>query len=193
MINYINRIRANREAMWWLRYACRWALVILALIVYTIVVSRVARGKAIEEYRGIVEETQRVQRLEIDQNAGNGYTLQLTSEAEALARVLYGVKDNDTDDLRTLCWCVINRVDNPAYPGSVEEVIEQPQQWMGYSPGNPVLENLYRIAYAEISAWRSGEHRPCSDEYVFMAWTPSDIVLRNEFTTGSGTLYWRYT
>jgi len=113
-------------------------------------------------------------------------------EAEALARVLYGVKDNSTDDLKTYTWCVLNRVDNPAFPSTIEEVIAQPQQWMAYSEDNPVLENLYAIAYDEIKLWQSGAHRPVSDEYVYMTWSPSDIVLRDAWKDGSGAHYWRY-
>lgn len=119
------------------------------------------------------------------------YTALLDSEADMLARVLYGVKDNSTDDLRTYCWCVLNRVDNRNYPATLSEVISQPGQWMRYSDDNPVVENLYRIAREELDRWHS-QRRPVSNEFVFMNWTEKEIVLRDNFRDGSGTHYWRW-
>jgi len=133
--------------------------------------------------RAAAEEAQRAAVAQIDQER---------VEAEMLARLLYGVKNNSTDDLYTMAWCVINRVDNPQFPSTVEAVINQPLQWMGYSADNPVLENLYRIADDVLTVWRSGGHRPVSDEYVYMSWSEYDIVLRDNFTEKGSTHYWRY-
>ena len=131
-------------------------------------------------------------RLAEEAVATDPYLKQLDLEAEQMARVLYGVKDNDDDDLRTYCWCVFNRVDNNSYPSTLEDVIAQPNQWMRYDPTNPVLEDLYQIAYEQLDAWYSNSHRPCSSEYIFMNWSPTDICLRDNFHEGSGTHYWRY-
>lgn len=120
------------------------------------------------------------------------YTLQLNAEAEMLARVLYGVRDNSTDDLKTLCWCAFNRVDNPAFPNTLAAVIDTPKQWMGYSAGNPVLESLYQIAREQLEAWHGDGHRPVANTFVFMSWAPDDICLRDQWTAGSGTKYWRF-
>lgn len=186
--------RENRRAMWWLKYAARWAVVVLAVIAYTLVIFRVAQRKALDTYRGWFDDY-RIERMAIDQaNAdADPYAAQLTAEAESLARVLYGVKDNDTDDLRTMCWCVFNRVDNAAFPNTLADVIAQPSQWMRYDPTNPVLENLYQIAREQVETWHGEGHRPCSADYVFMSWSASDICLRDVFAEGSGTHYWRYT
>lgn len=189
----IARLRANKAAQWWIRYVARWLVVILAVVAWSLAMVRVGQRKALLQYQAWMDEAQQVQRLEIDKNGGDpDYFTQLNAEAEQLARVLYGVRDNDTDDLRTMCWCVFNRVDNPAFPGTLEDVIAQPQQWMRYSEDSPVLENLYQIAADELDAWHT-LHRPCSSDYVFMSWTPSDICLRDAWAEGSGTHYWRYT
>ena len=179
---------------------------VLLFAVYTIIVCSLsahsARAKAIAETsaryeaqiaeetaereaaeRAAAEAAQRAAAVQIDQER---------AEAEMLARLLYGVKNNSTDDLYTMAWCVLNRVDNPAFPSTVEAVINQPLQWMGYSADNPVLENLYRIADDVLTVWRSGGHRPVSNEYVYMSWSESDIVLRDNFTESRATHYWRY-
>lgn len=186
-------IRKNKAAMWWLGYIGRWMIVVLALVAWSMVMVRVGQKKALAQYESWMEEY-RVERLAIDKaNAdADPYALQLNAEAEQLARVLYGVKDNDSEDMKTYCWCVFNRTDNPAFPNTLEEVIAQPQQWMRYDEDSPVLEDLYQIAREQLDAWHSDAHRPCSSDYVFMSWTPSDICLRDAWREGSGTHYWRY-
>lgn len=186
----IKRILQDRNKRWLVMWLAKWLILILALVAWSIFMARVGQKKALETYKGWVEEAALVQRLEIDRKGGGAETA--VAEAELLAKVLYGVKENDTDDLRTLCWCVFNRCDNPAFLNDLTEIINQPSQWMQYSPDNPVLENLYQIAREELDAWRSGAHRPCSYDFVFMNWSPSDICLRDAWREGSKTHYWRY-
>lgn len=113
-------------------------------------------------------------------------------QATALAKVLYGIKENSEQDLRTCLWCVFNRVDSPDYPDTIEEVVAQPLQWIGYSENSPVLDNLYRIACQELDAWQNGTTRPCGTEFVFMAWSPSRVVLRDTWDETAWTNKWRY-
>ena len=186
----------NKMARWALGMAGKYALVILAFVAYTILIARGAGAKAERRYEAWKEEWKAgyISEREAEARAAyeaDPYTIQLNAEADSLARVLYGVKDNDNDDLRTYCWCVFNRVDNKAYPNTLEEVIAQPNQWMRYDPGNPVLDSLYKLALEQLDAWHS-LRRPISSEYVFMSWTEKDIVLRDNFREGSGTRYWRY-
>lgn len=187
------RVRSNRRARKAFRLAGWIVLAALTLTAYTLCVGRLAQKKALETYAGWMEDY-RLERMAIDQmyEAADPYTVQLNAEANMLARVLYGVKDNDTDDLKTYCWCVFNRVDNPAFPSTIEEVVAQPQQWMRYDETSPILENLYQLAREQLDAWHTGERRPVGNEYVFMNWTPRDIVLRDNFKEGSATRYWRW-
>lgn len=121
---------------------------------------------------------------------------ELVIKAEKLAKVLYGFKNNDKSDLITACWCVFNRVDiktgEYAYLTSLEDVIAQPEQWMGYSDENPVIEDLYQIAYAQLEIWLSGGHRPVSSEYVFLVWSPGEIYLKTSLTGKNDTRTWHY-
>jgi hypothetical protein len=119
------------------------------------------------------------------------YQAQLDAEAQELARVLYGVRENSTDDLRTYCWCVFNRVDSPDFPETLDAVIGQPKQWMRYDPEAPVLDDLFKIARSELDAWHTGTTRPCGVEFVFMNWSPTEITLRDNWEDGSRTHYWR--
>ena len=77
---------------------------------------------------------------------------QIELEAEWIARVMYGMAkpDHKDSDLRAIVWCILNRVDNKAYPGEVQAVCQQKSQWMGYSDDNPVIAKLYDIALADL-------------------------------------------
>lgn len=186
-----NTVELRRK--WMLGMAVKYLLVILILVTLMIVAGRVGQKKALVIYNQQLE----ICREEYEQELAAFNALPLSEdrrrqeEAEMIARVLYGVKSNSTDDFRTLCWCIFNRVQNPLYPNTVSEVINQPEQWMLYDRSNPVLESLYTVAREELDKWYDGAHRPCSDEFVFMSWEPSEISLRDEFNTTSHTRYWR--
>lgn len=186
------RVKRNKTAYKAFRIAGVCLIVCLAIVAYTVVIYRVAAKQAVERYEVRLAEI-RAEEAEAERLAAEAdpYTLQLNAEAESLARVLYGVRDNDTDDLKTYCWCVFNRVDNSAFPSTVEDVIAQPNQWMRYDQTNPILEDLYQLAREQLDAWHSDSHRPVSSEYVFMSWSANDICLRDNFYEGSGTHYWR--
>jgi hypothetical protein len=191
----LREIKMPEKTRWVASMACKYALVLLGAVLYTLLVARGAEAKAARKYEAWQERW--VNEYITQQEAArlgmpvDPHEAQLDAEAQALARVLYGVKDNSTDDLRTYCWCVFNRVDSPDYADTLEEVIEQPSQWMRYDPENPVIENLYQLAREELEAWHNGATRPCSADFIYMTWSPMEIVLRNTWTNGSSTRYWR--
>ena len=188
-----SRIRSNRRLCWFIGLMGKYLLCGLVLLAWTIAAERYGQKQALETYRGWLEEYKIEQEeAAIAAYETDPYTIQLRQEAESLARVLYGVKDNSTDDLKTYCWCVFNRVDNTNYPDNLADVIAQPSQWMRYDPTNPILEPLYQIALEQLDAWHKDSHRPVSSEYVFMNWSRNDICLRDVFAEGSGTHYWRW-
>lgn len=188
------KVRTSTRTMKILRILACVAVFTLVLGVYTSAIRSDQKRKDTAIYEKMIAEYRAEQIAAAEEAtraaAENPYQLQLNADGELLARVLYGVKDNKTEDLRTYCWCVFNRVDNPAFPSTIEEVISQPSQWMRYADDNPVLENLYLIARAELDAWHTS-HRPCTSDFVYMNWSPSDIVLRDAWKEGSGTHYWR--
>ena len=188
--------RENNMAIWAAGLAAKYALIVLVLILWTVLVARGAQAKAERRYEAWQERW--VNEYLAQQEAMKAgmpvdpYAATLDYEAQLLARVLYGVKDNSTEDLITACWCVFNRCDSPMYPEMLEDVIAQPQQWMRYSEDNPVLDNLYQIARTQLDAWHSGTTRPISSDFVYMDWSPSRITLRNQWEYGRNTETWRY-
>lgn len=107
-------------------------------------------------------------------------------QAEMLSVALYAFRFNSVDDLITACWCFFNRVDiqtgEYAYLTTLEDVIKQPGQWMGYDPDNPVLEDIYTVAYEQLTVWLDSGHRPVSAEFVFLVWSESHIYLKDSLT-----------
>lgn len=120
-------------------------------------------------------------------------------ELDALARLLYGeYRGVSIDQQAAVVWCVLNRVDsdNPYFPDSVLEVITQPYQFAGYSPNNPVLDNLRLTAEDVVRRWELeklgvGEvGRILPKEYLFF--TGNGTV--NTYTTQHhGGITWYFT
>lgn len=114
----------------------------------------------------------------------------IREEAEYIARVLYGYRNNSERDLRTAVWCILNRVDNSRYPDIVKEVCQQDSQWIGYSDDNPILNNFYEIAVNELETWHNG-YRPVTEDYVYMSWSSKEIVLRDTYNSTKTTRHWQ--
>lgn len=116
---------------------------------------------------------------------------EIEKEAEFIAKVLYGTAaSHNSICQRTAVWCILNRVDHNSFPDSVQEVCQQPSQWIGYSDDNPILDSLYEIAMAELTIWHNGR-RPVNEDYVYMSWTSNDIQLRNTYKQTANTRYWQ--
>ena len=117
---------------------------------------------------------------------------QVEQEAEYIAKVIYGTARNHSDsDKRAVVWCILNRVEHYGHPDTVEEVCEQPKQWMGYSSDNPVLDDIYELVLAELKTWHNDGHRPMSNEYIYLSWSSKEILLRDTFEENKNTNYWR--
>lgn len=117
----------------------------------------------------------------------------MDAEADSLARLLYGYRNNSLRDRKTLIWCVLARVDSKAYPGSVAGVVDQAKQWMFYSIDNPIREDDRQLALEQLQLWHEGKYPAgFSDDYVYAEWTASDIALRNTWEKDSSTSWWRF-
>ncbi len=80
---------------------------------------------------------------------------------------------------QAVCCVVFNRVDSHDFPDTLLGVITAPKQFHGYSPDNPVRDDLYELAYQEIVRWHNGEAGVIGPEYLFF-WGDG---RRNHFTT----------
>ena len=182
------------------------AILILTLaIMITSITQRVKYENRIKEINELHQEDLIALRIELrDQYESEinsikqyyeygGDVTEIEREAQFIAKVMYGVYRPEHNDshLRAVAWCIFNRVDNPAYPNSVQAVCQQAKQWMGYSDDNPVIAKLYDIALTELKSWHNGVPRPMTADYVYMNWSSREIYLRNTFVEDRNTSYWR--
>ncbi len=118
-------------------------------------------------------------------------------EAELLARVIYGIRRNSENDMRTHIWCIFNRIDTKtgefSKTNTLEEAVNKPGQWIFFEPDYeyPVVESLYQIALEEVKKWHE-EHRPCAPDFVYEEWSEDEIVLRTTWEYEKHTKTWRY-
>ena len=72
----------------------------------------------------------------------------------AVAKMLWGEARGCTRDNQAMAvWCVLNRVDDPRFPDTIQGVLSQPSQFHGYSPNFPVWDELYAVALDVLTRW----------------------------------------
>lgn len=116
----------------------------------------------------------------------------INQEIDAAAR-LAAKMSNDTQKGGIICNALA-RVMNKAYPGTMAEVIAQPEQWMFYSADNKFSTHDREIAEKILRAYYEDGIVPTglTEEFVYGSWSESDYVLRNTWDFGSSTRTWRY-
>ena len=121
-----------------------------------------------------------------------GNVSEIEQEAEYISKVVYGTaKNHSVNNQKAVVWCILNRVESVGYPDTVQDVCEQPKQWMGYSEDNPVIESIYNMVLEILKTWHNNGHRPMSKEFVFLSWSSEEILLRDTFVENKDTRYWR--
>ena len=72
----------------------------------------------------------------------------------AMAKMLWGEARGCTrDNQQKAVWCVLNRVDDPRFPDTIQGVLSQPSQFHGYSPDFPVWDELKEVALDVLTRW----------------------------------------
>ena len=72
----------------------------------------------------------------------------------AMAKMLWGeARGCALDNQQKAVWCVLNRVDDPRFPDTIQGVLSQPSQFHGYSPDFPVWDELKDVALDVLTRW----------------------------------------
>lgn len=108
-------------------------------------------------------------------------------EIEMLARLIWGEARGveSTTEKAAVAWCVLNRVDSKGYPNTIEGVITQPHQFVGYDEDYPATEEHKALAEDVLCRWyaeRAGESntgRVLPKEYIYF----TGDGQRNHFTS----------
>ena len=76
------------------------------------------------------------------------------ADVVAMAKMLWGeARGCALDNQQKAVWCVLNRVDDPSFPDTIQGVLSQPSQFYGYSPNFPVTDELYAVALDVLTRW----------------------------------------
>ena len=99
----------------------------------------------------------RVQQMaaEAEPSAEPEYEMYFTdADVIAVAKMLWGeARGCVLDNQKKAVWCVLNRVDDPRFPDTIQGVLSQPSQFHGYSPDFPVWDELYAVALDVLTRW----------------------------------------
>ncbi len=190
----IERVKANKKAYKAAKVVCLCLLVSCALMAYTSILTRHAANKAVEEYKAHLAQVQAEEEAAaIEAAKVDPYLVQLQEEATLGAKALEGIKlfGYDDNNKRTFLQGIANRVLNPAYPGTVEEVLTQKGQFDFYSENNPVTEANYWLCYEFFDNFHRQERLPCSYDLVFIE-LGDKVVLRDTLSKTYDTQTWWY-
>lgn len=95
-------------------------------------------------------------------------------------------------DLETYAQCPVNRVLNPAFSyTTIEEVLSQEGQWVGYSASNQPTMKHRQIAEKIVNRLYNHEPQPCSNSYCWTEFTDKGLYLKSDFGPASFNNTWR--
>lgn len=116
------------------------------------------------------------------------------SEITCIAQFIRGVKrfNYSLDDFITAVWGMDARTRNPAYPGTLIEVIQQPGQWLGYSSETEVTKEDYATAEKVWNTVYSADHPEVSSDFVYASFEAEGITLRDTWEISTRTHFWRW-
>lgn len=153
--------------------------------------AKAAEAMAVFQAEQDAKEAERLQELEAAQAATEYVDRQM---ATAIAKADYGIRrfvekyHYGADDMATYHRSIFNRAD--ASGRSVEEVVSQEGQYLGYSDDNPVLDEYFDKAIEDVMAWREEETKPCDLSYQFAELTPDGVFLVNDINAGAYGRRW---
>ena len=107
------------------------------------------------EVRAAAEALEAVEAVEAAEPQTMEYKLYYTAaDAEMIAKTVWGEARGCTPEGQAkVVWCILNRVDDPRFPDTIQGVITQPHQFHGYDPTYPVTDELLAITYNVLCRW----------------------------------------
>lgn len=76
-------------------------------------------------------------------------------EVELIAKTIYGeaLVTNSDMEMAAVAWCILNRVDTPGFPNTIEGVVTARRQFHGYSESHPVTEHIEWLVRDVLDRW----------------------------------------
>lgn len=104
-----------------------------------------------------------------------------------VAKTLYGeCRGCSAKEQAQVVWCILNRVDDPHFPDTIQGVITQPYQFHGYSSSFPVWDSLADVARDVLTRWSYEKQgitveRELAPEYVFFTGDGTQNIFRTVY------------
>lgn len=143
------------------------------------------------------EKTEKIEVKPLSLKDENCYSY-TEKEVIMIAQTVYGeafVTGSDME-MAAVVWCILNRVDDTAFPDNIADVVTQPNQFHGYNANNPVNERVLGIVDDVLERWnreRNGDKdvgRILPEGYLYFEGDGLHNYYRlREFDTESYTWY----
>jgi hypothetical protein len=117
---------------------------------------------------------------------------------ECLAKLLWGEARGipSMTEKAAVVWVVMNRVDDPRFPGNIQAVVKAPNQFVGYNYYNPVDPTLAMIARDVMWRWtiekqgRTDSGRVIPRNFYYFTGSGGKNWFRQEYWS---SWYWNWT
>ena len=155
-----------------------------------------ADGPACVNTETIVESTAQVPEVEIPSEPDPLSTVLDPSYENAaiyLAKTVYGeARGCTTTEKAGVIWCILNRVDlrSTQTANDIIAVITAPYQFHGYSPYNPIREDIYSLSIDVLKRWMAEKNgvkssgRVLPREYLYFSGDGRHNYFRTKYRGG---------
>lgn len=111
------------------------------------------------------------------------------ADVDLISRTIWGECRGCCEaEQRAQAWCILNRVDDSRFPGTIREVVTAAHQFQGYSPENPA-EPFRELAREILILWHAGE-REIPEDMVFCSGDGRHQTFRTTWLITAETEYW---
>lgn len=118
-------------------------------------------------------------------------------ELEMIAKAVWGeARGCSTTEQAAVIWCIFNRVDDDRFPDNVFDVIEQENQFSGYSENNPVYEEYVELSKDVMTRWVFEKDaigdvgRVLPKEYMWFKGNGVENIFRDSYDGDYNTWDW---
>ena len=116
----------------------------------------------------------------------------INQEIDAGARL---IQEEPNETMRgTKLGVAIARLMSGLYGATLQEVINQPGQWMNYHSDVKITQEVRAFAEKIIRAYYEDGMVPdgLTKDIQWLTWTPGDYLARNNWNAAAATVTWRY-
>lgn len=111
------------------------------------------------------------------------------ADVDLISRTIWGECRGCCEaEQRAQAWCILNRVDDPRFPGTIPGVVTAPSQFQGYSANNPA-EPFRELAREILILWHNGE-REIPADMVFCSGDGRHQRFRTDWIPNEETRYY---